>query len=336
MIFKCRKCGMENELTDAYCQGCGNDLNLYGEVVFASQQPEPEPAPQPQSQPKSEPEQQPKQKPQSKKVSEPKKNKKMRVIVEIICFVILLGIAGVVGIICYDSGKEEGVYLGREKERKLLEPYLVEKTSTPQISSSPEGLIYRVGMSFSDGVYTGGTKNGQPHGIGTCSYKNGDVYEGEWKEGKKERTGKYTWKNGDIYEGEWKEGKREGTGKYTWKDGDIYEGEWKNDKKNGLGKFTWKDGDIYEGEYKEGKRDGTGKCTWEEGGKIYIYDGEWKNDKENGLGTLISKDGKEEYKGEWKDNIIYSGSRTYTATDGNVYKEVFAYGKKISTEQVKE
>jgi len=34
-------------------------------------------------------------------------------------------------------------------------------------------------------VYTGGWKDGQPHGHGVMKWKNGDSYDGEWKNGKK-------------------------------------------------------------------------------------------------------------------------------------------------------
>ena len=58
-----------------------------------------------------------------------------------------------------------------------------------------------------------------PHGIGTCTYKDGQIYKGKWKKGKREGTGKLTWTNGDIYIGQWRKEKPNGKGKFYFKHG---------------------------------------------------------------------------------------------------------------------
>lgn len=54
--------------------------------------------------------------------------------------------------------------------------------------------------------YSGETVNGEPEGIGTATYQNGDKYEGQWKNGKKDGKGIYTSANGESHQQEWKDG----------------------------------------------------------------------------------------------------------------------------------
>ena len=45
--------------------------------------------------------------------------------------------------------------------------------------------------------------------------------------------GTYTWKNGDIYTGQWKNDLQNGHGKLTKKGGDVFDGTFKDGKPDG-------------------------------------------------------------------------------------------------------
>lgn len=72
------------------------------------------------------------------------------------------------------------------------------------------------------------------------THEDGAVYRGEQNaEGQKHGVGRYTWKDGSFYDGEWKNGERDGVGMYTYPSGGVYEGEWKDSKPHGKGNYTW-------------------------------------------------------------------------------------------------
>ena len=70
-------------------------------------------------------------------------------------------------------------------------------------------MISRIGRSqhtlkLPDGVYTGESLNGIPHGKGQFVYTDMSIYTGSFVNGKKSGMGKITYPQGGYYDGEWK------------------------------------------------------------------------------------------------------------------------------------
>ncbi|MBC8397352.1 MAG: hypothetical protein H8E16_09685 [Flavobacteriales bacterium] len=168
-------------------------------------------------------------------------------------------------------------------------------------------------------------------------YSDGSKYVGEWKDGKRHGIGVFTKSTKhnnlapgelfviSIYDGEWKDDCRFGEGLFTeeYMAGDNhhsylerYTGKWNLDKYHGKGKLTDSKGNIYDGYWELGVKDGGGVMTYTNGN---TYDGEWKDDKKHGQGTMTWKNAQEQYKGEYKDDIIH-GHGAYTYANGNTYE----------------
>jgi len=62
--------------------------------------------------------------------------------------------------------------------------------------------------------YTGECKKGLAQGQGKA--QGIDMYEGEFRKGYPNGVGTYTWKNGNVYVGEFKKGQKEGKGVFTF------------------------------------------------------------------------------------------------------------------------
>ena len=56
-------------------------------------------------------------------------------------------------------------------------------------------------------TYVGERENGEYHGQGTITFRDGDKYVGEWKDGKQHGQGTTTSSDGQKFVGEWKDGK---------------------------------------------------------------------------------------------------------------------------------
>ncbi|CAE7250773.1 Rsph1 [Symbiodinium necroappetens] len=134
-------------------------------------------------------------------------------------------------------------------------------------------------------------------------------------------TGKATanYANGDIYEGLFENGIRHGQGTYTYLKGDVFSGTFDNNQKTGLGRIVYKKGGYYHGHFKGGKREGEGTFQYANGD---IFSGYWKDGKKHGSGTYVFNKTKYEYKGEWKDGQISTGTWTLTV-DGTQYQGTF-------------
>jgi hypothetical protein len=63
------------------------------------------------------------------------------------------------------------------------------------------------------GVYRGQLLNGQRHGLGEFTFRNGDIFAGNFAKGHKSN-GLYRYVNGDTYEGRFHMGRRVGIGSY--------------------------------------------------------------------------------------------------------------------------
>ena len=59
-------------------------------------------------------------------------------------------------------------------------------------------------------MYDGEFKDGNKHGRGTYTLKNGGVYDGEFKDDIKHGRGTLKYANGEEYDREWEDGKHHG------------------------------------------------------------------------------------------------------------------------------
>lgn len=99
--------------------------------------------------------------------------------------------------------------------------------------------------------YTGQTKEGIPHGIGTKEFSEGgaDKFVGAFKEGEF-YYGVRSLENGKIYIGPYVNNQANGVGSYQFGDGSRYIGEFKDDAMNGYGIYIDEKGNKTMGEFK--------------------------------------------------------------------------------------
>ena len=166
----------------------------------------------------------------------------------------------------------------------------------------------------------------------------GDRYEGEWKDGEAHGQGVRTWRDGSRYEGQFAHGLMAGTGVHTEPNGDRYSGMFKAGMYDGQGVMTWtvdptprpgggsdplpmplprpfflasrpenipamppddviiramptddmKGVHRYEGEWKDGEKHGQGVRTWPDGSR---YEGQFKGDTMHGQGVHTTPNG---------------------------------------------
>lgn len=87
--------------------------------------------------------------------------------------------------------------------------------------------------------------------------KKSKKYKGEFNEdGQRHGYGIYTSKNGNQYRGEWHENKREGLGVVKVGNGDAFEGQFEGNLKNGVGVYHYKDGECDLSRYENDQRVG--------------------------------------------------------------------------------
>ncbi len=101
------------------------------------------------------------------------------------------------------NGKEE---TGMWREGEFLGASLMEGGRTGCVQGNCEEgrgtYIYKEGSA----KYVGDFKNNFPHGIGICTYANGDRYEGEWADGAFQGQGTLYIRDGTIVSGFWRAG----------------------------------------------------------------------------------------------------------------------------------
>lgn len=234
------------------------------------------------------------------------------------------------------------------KNRSKIE---ISSTDNTELSDNAESGTTRVDYSWGSGDYTGGLKNGEPHGHGTIIYDDGKKFVGEFKDGKVNGHGVYTNADGKtIFDGLYEDGHRVSgtltyddgayytggyyTGEYTWEwgtphgqgtyfsaSGDIlFKGEYDRGKrKNGYGKEE-DAATIYEGNYKDGYRSGKGTLTWKNAlsGYAYKYVGNFVNgEKSNGRMYFVGGD---MYEGTFKDGSWKNGTGTYYYASDHTYE----------------
>ncbi len=95
-------------------------------------------------------------------------------------------------------------------------------------------------LELEQGWYNGQTNNvGQPEGVGSMHYLNGDRYHGRWKAGNRRGKGTLFYKNGDLYFGDFR-GIPHGSGKLSLGSLDEYKGDFVDGTMGGFGKMTYK------------------------------------------------------------------------------------------------
>jgi hypothetical protein len=143
---------------------------------------------------------------------------------------------------------------------------IVSGTSAPGVTTD-RPVVHPVQTSgtlrWTDGTtYTGGLKDGRPHGQGTMTWPDGGQLTGNWENGLVHGHGVETHPNGFRYEGQWEQGKRSGQGTMTLPDGFRYTGAFKDGLRHGSGTGTWPDGTKYVGQWENGLPHGQGTTTF--------------------------------------------------------------------------
>lgn len=176
-------------------------------------------------------------------------------------------------------------------------------------------------IRLADGVYTGETSDGLPHGEGAIEYDSGDGYEGSFVAGQREGYGVYTFANGDRYEGSFAAGQRNGEGTYTYAGGAVYTGAWKDGAMEGEGVFTSEAG-TYTGSFKAGMFDGYGVYVFANGDR---YEGDFVAGKRQSDEATLTYSGGGSYTGAF-ENDLFHGAGTLTFANGDVVKGNFVNG----------
>ncbi|MBK8428971.1 MAG: caspase family protein [Saprospiraceae bacterium] len=101
------------------------------------------------------------------------------------------------------SGGEE---TGAWKQGEFIGGSLAESGKVGCVQGNCENgygtYFYKAGSA----KYVGEFKNELPHGIGACTYANGDLYDGEWIEGAFGGKGALTLRDGTVVDGFWRNG----------------------------------------------------------------------------------------------------------------------------------
>ena len=165
--------------------------------------------------------------------------------------------------------------------------------------------------------YEGESRDGIPHGSGTCFFESGSRYKGGWRDGTRHGSGTYFFECGSRYEGEWREGHVCGKGTYFSAAGGLYEGELVEEfAVTGTGTYFFADGSRYESVFKEDfNPHGPGTFFFADGGR---YEGELRDLKPHGNGTYLHSNG-DRFEGEWKEGLKQCKG-TWFHAEGFFYK----------------
>lgn len=131
-----------------------------------------------------------------------------------------------------------------------VEPTIA-STSTIDKQTDSYGYTEEQASSIDNTIYTGQTKDGLPHGIGTKKNTDGqgDKFVGSFKDGAF-YYGVRTFENGKIYTGPYINNQANGVGIYQFGDGSRYIGEFKDNAMNGYGIYIDEKGNKTMGEFK--------------------------------------------------------------------------------------
>ncbi|PNW71839.1 hypothetical protein CHLRE_16g690450v5 [Chlamydomonas reinhardtii] len=179
------------------------------------------------------------------------------------------------------------------------------------VSTSYEGSVDVQGrwdghgrVSFKSGAtYDGTWRAGRMHGHGKFVFPDGISYEGEFQDNQLTGTGVYTWPSGAQYEGTVVRGRREGRGRLSFtKSAAVYEGDWRDGLRHGQGVLytNVQRSSYYRGQWLDDTKHGAGVMRYDNGD---VYDGQWEADKKRGLGTMRWESSRQQYAGEWDNNV---------------------------------
>lgn len=171
-----------------------------------------------------------------------------------------------------------------------------------------------------------------PHGLGTKTFRSGDVYHGNFAYDHFEGYGHFKSLNGDFYKGYYTNDKPNGSGEsYQAQTQRTYRGGFRMGVEDGTAVITKVDYAInggtkkYEGEVRNGKRHGRGKLyVTQLDGQMAWFNGTWTDDLLNGYGTQTSTTGRC-FSGIFVNGYL-EGTGTCAAEDGKTYNVIFTRG----------
>ncbi|KAG2433102.1 hypothetical protein HYH02_012805 [Chlamydomonas schloesseri] len=170
--------------------------------------------------------------------------------------------------------------------------------------------------------YEGQWVNGEKHGLGKLSMRDGAYYEGEFVHGEIVGQGTRRFANGDVYIGTFDMGLMQGFGVMTLHNGDTYQGPFVQNNFQGVGVYTHASGDVYEGDFVKHQRTGQGRLTCADGS---TYEGGWVDGQKCGQGEASFADGSW-YKGSWAGGTFHGPGEWFQAPTGLTYRGEFAAG----------
>ena len=171
------------------------------------------------------------------------------------------------------------------------------------------------------GIYSGGIKNGLPHGIGKFSSTNATgqdwEYIGEWETGHFNGIGTTIYSDGQVSIANYENDHMYGNGIIVYPDPALYVGEINDNGSNGDG-TSLSISNRYVGEFENGLRNGKGILYFENGNR---YEGEFVDQYINGSGIYYFPSGDRVEGTFWEDSETTSvnGNGTYYSTDNSSY-----------------
>ena len=91
-------------------------------------------------------------------------------------------------------------------------------------------------FEYDPGMYNGDyNAEGERHGMGDCTWRDGTTYKGEWTRNMRDGRGEYLRPNGEYYKGMWKNDLKNGEGEVRMPNGTIIRSTWENDLLHGHG-----------------------------------------------------------------------------------------------------
>ncbi|PNW71801.1 hypothetical protein CHLRE_16g688650v5 [Chlamydomonas reinhardtii] len=170
--------------------------------------------------------------------------------------------------------------------------------------------------------YEGQWVNGEKHGLGKLSMRDGAYYEGEFVHGEIVGQGTRRFANGDTYIGTFNMGVMHGFGVMRLGNGDTYQGPFVQNTFHGVGVYTCANGDVYEGDFAKHQRTGQGRLTYADGS---LYEGGWVGGRKCGQGEATFADGSW-YKGSWANDAFHGPGEWYQAATDLTYRGEFEAG----------
>ncbi|CAK4452039.1 unnamed protein product [Aphanomyces euteiches] len=147
----------------------------------------------------------------------------------------------------------------------------------------------------------------------TLEYPNGDVYLGEFDPANpiiRHGVGRCTYKNGQVYEGHWVQDAWEGSGRLEYTTGDVYEGDFQANERHGQGKLTRNVSNTTSSSPSERPVEVVPAPVVQmidNGKRQRVFDGSWQEDRRHGQGTVEFTNGSK-LKGIWANGELQSST----------------------------